>query len=104
MYTENKEPETTQNTEPAIEVEPVLATVLRPQMASEALELIEKGKEIEMENQYIFAFMRCAENHKMRNLKFKCAINKYNMGWTAISKCCLTVPQLCAVAENIAQI
>ena len=64
----------------------VLATVLRPQMASEALELINQGKEIEMENQYVFAFMRCAENHKMRNIKFRCSINKYNQGWTVISK------------------
>ena len=45
------EDKTSQIIEPAIAVEPVLATVLRPQMASEALELIEQGKEIEMENQ-----------------------------------------------------
>ncbi len=64
----------------------VLATVLRPQMANEALELIEQGKEIEMENQYVFAFMRCAENNRRKNLKFRCSVNKYNQGWTAISK------------------
>ena len=83
MTTENK---TSQTTETAIAVEPVLATVLRPQMADEALELIEQGKEIEMENQYVFAFMRCAENNRRKNLKFRCSINKYNQGWTAISK------------------
>ena len=55
-------------------------------MADEALELIEQGKEIEMENQYVFAFMRCAENNRRKNLKFRCFINKYNQGWTAISK------------------
>jgi hypothetical protein len=64
----------------------VLATVLRPQMADEALELIEQGKEIEMENQYVFAFMRCAENNRRKNLNFKCRVNKYNKGWTAIQK------------------
>lgn len=75
------------NTEtPSMDDQRMLSTVLRPQMASEALDLIEQGKEIEMENQYVFAFMRCVENHKMRNLKFKCSINKHNQGWTAISK------------------
>ncbi len=73
-------------TETAIGYEPMLAIVLRPQMADEALELIEQGKEIEMENQYVFAFMRCAENNRRKNLKFRCFINKYNQGWTAISK------------------
>jgi len=82
----NKEQKTSQTTEPAITVDTVLATVLRPKMADEALELIEQGKEIEMENQYVFAFMRCAENNRRKNLKFRCFINKYNQGWTAISK------------------
>ena len=44
--------ETSQTTESAIAYEPMLATVLRPKMADEALDLIEKGKEIEMENKY----------------------------------------------------
>lgn len=64
----------------------VLADVLRPQMASEALELIEQGKEIEMGTKYVFAFLRAVENHKMRNVKLNCLINKYNQGWTAIKK------------------
>lgn len=64
----------------------VLASVLRPQMASEALELIEQGREIEMETKYVFAFLRTVENHKMRNVKLNCSINKYNQGWTAIKK------------------
>lgn len=61
-------------------------TVKRPEMASEALELIENGEEIEMETQYVFAFMRCCENNRRKNLKFGCFINKYNQGWTAIKK------------------
>ena len=59
---------------------------LRPEIASEALDLIEQGKEIEMQNQFVFAFMRCSENFKMQNLKYNCSINKYNQGWTVISK------------------
>lgn len=82
----NKDYKPLQTTDPAIAVQPVLATVFRHKMADEALELIEQGKEIEMENQYVFAFMRCAENNRRKNLKFCCSINKYNQGWTAISK------------------
>lgn len=82
----NKLQQNNQNSAANIADDRVLAIVLRPQMADEALELIEQGNEIEMENQYVFAFMRCAENHRRKNLKFRCSINKYNQGWTAISK------------------
>lgn len=58
--------------------------IKRPDIASDALTLLESGEEIEMETQYVFAFMKTCENHKMKSIKFKTEINKYNLGFTAI--------------------
>lgn len=60
--------------------------VKRPYMASDALDLIEASEEIEIETKYVFAFMRCCENNRRKNLNFTCSINKYNQGYTAIKK------------------
>jgi hypothetical protein len=61
----------------------VLPAVLRPKMGSEALQLLKDGKDIEVENEYVFDLMRYAER-KERNISFKCRVNMLNQGWTVI--------------------
>ena len=62
----------------------VLATVPRPQMASDALNMLKEKKEIEIETPYVFAFLRAIENHPEGRIKINCNINKYNQGYTAL--------------------
>ncbi len=61
----------------------VLPAVLRPKMASEALDILKSNNDIEIENEYVFDLMRYVER-KERNISFKCKVNQLNQGWTVI--------------------
>lgn len=57
----------------------------RPKKKSKALKLINKGKEIEIENQFVYDFLNYIDYQKPTPFKIICSENKYNEGWTAIS-------------------
>ena len=57
----------------------VLPAVLRPKMASEALDLLKFGNDIEVENEYVFDLMRYVEMKEI-NISFKCRVNQLNQG------------------------
>ena len=61
----------------------LLPAVLSPKMASEALDLLKSGNDIEIENDYVFDLMRYVER-KESNIAFKCRVNQLNQGWTVI--------------------
>ena len=78
-----------QNVQPTSEsgnsTKPVLPAVIRPKMASEALDLLKLSNDIEVENEYVFDLMRYVEM-KESNISFKCRVNQLNQGWTVIQR------------------
>ena len=60
-----------------------LLPVVRPAMASEALQLLKEGKEIEIHNETVFELMRYFEKAE-RNLKLRFRFNRDNEGWTIV--------------------
>lgn len=57
----------------------------RPKMANEAIELIQDGQEIEMQNNHVFTFMRYVEA-AFQNIKLSISANKLNKGYSVIKK------------------
>lgn len=62
-------------------------SVVRPAMASEALQLLKEGKEIEIHNETVFELMRYFEKAE-RNLKLRFQFNRDNDGWTIVVPNC----------------
>ena len=60
-----------------------LLPAVRPAMASEALQLLKEGKEIEIHNETVFELMRYFEKAE-RNLKLRFRFNRDNEGWTIV--------------------
>ena len=64
-----------------------LLPAVRPAMASEALQLLKEGKEIEIHNETVFELMRYFEKAE-RNLKLRFQFNRDNEGWTIVVPNC----------------
>ena len=64
-----------------------LLPAVRPAMASEALQLLKEGKEIEIHNETVFELMRYFEKAE-RNLKLRFRFNRDNEGWAVVSPNC----------------
>ena len=65
-----------------------LLPAVRPAMASEALQLLKEGKEIDIHNETVFELMRYFKKAE-RNLKLRFRFNRDNEGWTVVCpNCC----------------
>lgn len=61
----------------------LLPAVQRPKMASEALQLLKEGIQVEMQTGKVFDFMRYVEKAE-RNFSFRCYVNKFTEGYTVL--------------------